>query len=366
LDISGNGLQGAMPDSLCGLTRLQTLYLSSPTQAHANENSFSCVPQCFYLNPNDITLHYDFALPYCGQTDSPTLSPTLPVQAKSTDTGAFTASEMGGLIGGIFIFVVFCLFVLYYFTCYANTSVRKKDAEFMTSTSYIDVDSLRKNRLVSVQSSGGFDEGSVSGFSDSDSEEGGETRHEIQGNRLRHKPAVSNDNSLGSDDDDDEMMKAWNIDLVDYQNSNREVLVRNLSSFGCPVGEESSDDGDDDGDNQSRTEKNTHTADNSNSEYLSDNRRVGLDRPGSSRQRSSRSLGRSGSGNSGKRSDSWHGSFDTQGDFFDDEGIQSDVYELKNDKQDTGRSDVYHSDGEEKDDIDDDDSPYREKLDSSF
>jgi hypothetical protein len=297
---------------------------------------------------------------------------------------------MGGLIGGIFIFVVFCLFILYYFTCYANTSVRKKDEAFMTSSSYIDVDTLRKNHLLSEQSIGRvFDEGSVSGFSDSDSEEeeeeGGETRHEVMGNRLRHNLAGSNDNIIVNGDDD-EMIKAWNVDLVDYQNANTEVLHRNRSSFGSPVGEESSDD-----DNESRTEKNTYTKDNSNSEYLSNSRHSGMRNGNRSRSRS-----RSGSGGS---------SYNSQGDFFDNETFHSDAYDSEDGSQDDHRrsdasrsdvsrsdvsrsdvdyddrsrsvvshndvyyddrsrshSDEYHSDSEGNEDIDD--SPYRERLDT--
>ena len=248
LDISGNGLQGLMPDFLCDLANLQTLYLSSPTQAHANENKFTCVAECFYLNnPSNIDdLYYDFALPYCGQTGAPTVSPTSSAQSQSSGAGGFSTSETGFLIAGIFILLLFLFFILYYFTCYASTSVSKRDEAFMTSSSYIDIDTLRKRHLLTEPSIGRlFDEESISGFSDSDSdseEAGGPPV--AKGNRLHYQPSSSNINSAGSDDDD-EMMKAWSEDLINFQNTNAAVLIGKLSTMSPPLGgSESSDDAD--------------------------------------------------------------------------------------------------------------------------
>ena len=213
LDISGNDLRGAMPDSLCGLTRLETLYLSSPSYVFSNENNFTCVSPCVYSNPMNINLHYDFTLPYCGQTVSPTVSPTNSVLTKSSTVNDLTASEMGGLIAAVVAFFVLFLCVVYYFTCYSNTKIRKKDEEFMTTSSFIDVDLLRQKHLLSEPSIGRiFEVDSLSGVSESDTD--GSEKLQLQ------SP------SSFVMEDEDEMIQAWNEDLLDFQKANRAVLQR--------------------------------------------------------------------------------------------------------------------------------------------
>jgi hypothetical protein len=242
LDVSTNNFRGAMTDSLCELSSLETLYLSSLEEGNINENNFTCVSQCFYLNPDSIDMRYDSALSYCGQTSSPTVSPSNPQQSQSSSSaGGLDATQMGGLIGGLIVFVFVACCILYYFTCYSNTSAQMMNEDFMTSTSYVDVDMLSKKHLHTEPSIGRiFEDSSLSGFesSGSDSEnvlESHPSRLVVSSGKLVHQKSTFNDDS-SIDETNDEVLKQWNEELADFQRANSGILLRNMESFRLPAG----------------------------------------------------------------------------------------------------------------------------------
>jgi len=386
LDISTNNLRGAMTDSLCGLTNLETLYLSALEEGLDNGNNYTCVAECFYLNPNGINMRYDTTLPYCGQTGVPTVEPTNPRLSKSSEIAAgLDATQMGGMIAGIILFILVVCCILYYFTCYSNTSPRKMDDEFRAATSYIDVDALRKNHLLSEPSIGRiFDDSSMSGFESSESDEDGHTqRPQLQvgasKGRLAYQPSSTLINDDSSVESEDEVLQQWNEELADFHRANSDILSGNYESFGLPAGKgeklnKYGEEVDSTGDcNRIRyTVQSFHNHDHDDIDHPSDffDKRGDINSPSSSASASD-SDGGSGIWNIGyENSINGSNSRGHASSFSDDEGShifsRSDVgseFEFHSDSEvysDT-HSDVYINSGDE-----DGDSPFRERLDESF
>ena len=260
LDISDNGLVGEVPDSLCDLN-LDFLYLMDPANfssaetnqlgqqyLSSNANNFTCIPRCFYGNPNDISLAVDYDLYYCRATASPTSEPTGPNEASSTTLESFMTTGMNFLIFGLVLFVALVLVILYYFCCFSNTKVKGRDEEVIQRASFIDIEHLKAAKHAERQSIRDFQAYLRDDSGNEDDTSIGEDSFNYMNPSFRHFGRMDN---LAESDDDDEnsssnpshsstsnsmstkshqkpnkvaegqnALDAWNEDLIDFHKGN--------------------------------------------------------------------------------------------------------------------------------------------------
>lgn len=234
LDVSENGLTGAVPDSLCDLP-LKSLYLMNPqnfSDSSSSEqgisflsekaNNFSCIPRCFYGNPNKIDLAYNYLLPYCGQTPTPTSEPTSPNLERSTGALAFNTTQMSTLMICLGLLLLLLLLLVYYFCCYSNVSLKNRDENLIYQTAYIDIDTLKANERYSrnVLSDNASDDTSSYGEDDANSLSFF-YRHDDQERQSASTPSRE-------DDSNEDALQAWNEELIDFQKGNVQVQEANV------------------------------------------------------------------------------------------------------------------------------------------
>lgn len=212
LDISSNGMHGIVPEDLCQLPNLKTLHLSQPEGAEAlpyQDNNFTCIAQCLYFNSSRINITHHKSLSYCGQTLSPSSSPTFEDISQLSSAESLGVAETSGIVVGLVVFLT-ALIGIYYFMCYSNTSMKEKDRNIVYESSYIDIDKLRKDKSHQSPSMAMFERDSFEHndsyvFGESDSNEGN---------------PESDGNSFITEDQEDEALQEWNSELKDFYKNN--------------------------------------------------------------------------------------------------------------------------------------------------
>ena len=234
LDISGNGLVGQVPASLCALP-LTALITTTIDGTSENENDFSCIAGC--LMESSILTIVAQALPRCPETAMPSVVPTSAptgdqITTKSNPSRGMTSAYIGQISGIVIAAVVLFCCCMYCCIVYLRNNEdgvnHLKDDQGLERDPSINIMALKdieaaRQRSPSISSSSSASSSSASSPQRSVNDQKG----------LVHK---SGSEDIGIECEDVDGTTAWDAELVDFHKGSvkparKEPLADRMFSF---------------------------------------------------------------------------------------------------------------------------------------